>query len=148
MRALVMTLTGLAGLVVLPSTGLAQQQLFLNQNQTGLNLPGVTLPSGHDEVRAADGTTCRSAVSGNGAYVDMGVIGHGDNSQHSRNLAAYGRVVIPLGAPRGRVDCRQLYNLELERLKAEIRLLRQGGGKVINAGAGSQGSGWAKEGWE
>lgn len=146
MRTLILALAGLAGAVALPSTGLAQQQLFLNQNQTGLNLPGVTLPGGHDEVRAADGTTCRSAVSGNGAYVDMGVIGNGNNGDNNTAGAAYGRVVIPLGAPKGRVDCRQLYNLELERLKAEIRLLRQGGGKVVQTSA--QDGNWSKEGWE
>ena len=46
------------------------------QNVQGFNLPGVQLPQGADEVRAADGTTCRSAVSGNGAYLDLGVIGN------------------------------------------------------------------------
>ena len=34
----------------------------------------VTLPQGQDEVRAADGTTCSSAISGSGAYLDIGVI--------------------------------------------------------------------------
>ena len=72
---------------------------------TGFNLPGVQLPHGHDEVRAADGTTCRTAVSGSGAYLDVGFIGNpgqtstslGTITETDGSLAAYGRMVIPLG---------------------------------------------------
>jgi len=98
------------------------------QNNSGFNLPGVTLPQGHDEVRAADGTTCRSAISGNGAYVDVGVIGSPDQN----NVNAYTRVVIPLNAERGRIDCRKLYNLEVRRLEIELKLMELG----LNRGIG------------
>jgi len=52
------------------------QSTTINQNISGFNLPGVQLPQGSDEVRAADGTTCRSAVSGSGSYLDVGLIGN------------------------------------------------------------------------
>lgn len=107
----------------LPSAAWAQETNINNQNTNAFQLPGVSLPSGHDEVRAADGTTCRSAVSGSGAYVDVGVIGNpmGDSQQ-----SAYGRIVIPLGARRSRLDCTQLYALEVERLRTELRLMKMG----------------------
>lgn len=116
----------------------------LNQNQTGFTLPGVTLPQGQDEVRAADGTTCRSAVSGSGAYVDVGVI-RGNNTDLN-DLATYGRVVIPIGRQQKRINCERLYELEVERLQLELKLLKMG----LGEGAPSKRSanaGWADEGW-
>ena len=102
------------------------------QNVQGFNLPGVQLPQGADEVRAADGTTCRSAVSGNGAYLDLGVIGTpkttttNTRTSTEQAFSAYGRVVIPLGRSAKRLDCTQLYALEIERLKIELRLMQMG----------------------
>ncbi len=93
----------------------------------GFSLPGVTLPSGTDEVRAADGTSCRSAVGGNGAYIDMGVIG---KQSTANDNAYYGRVVIPLGRNSKRLDCSQLYALEVERLKLELELAKAGMGRT------------------
>lgn len=102
------------------------QDTFINQNISGFNLPGVTLPQGHDEVRAADGTTCRSAVSGDGAYLDVGVIGNPEQTNTDSSLSAYTRVVIPLGQKRGRIDCRRLYDLEVRRLEIELKLMELG----------------------
>lgn len=124
-----------------PATAQAEDVYNLNQNQTGFTLPGVTLPQGQDEVRAADGTTCRSSVSGSGAYLDIGVI-HG-NSRAANDMATYGRVVIPIGRQPKRLDCARLYELEVERLKAELRLLKMGiGRETVPADAA-----WAREGW-
>ena len=130
---------------IAPAASAQEQITVINQRHSGFTLPGVNLPGGHDEVRAADGTTCRSAVSGNGAYVDMGVIADRTGAGNDGDYSAYGRVVIPLGAPAGRVDCRRLYNLELERLRAEVRMLREGGSAP--AAAANREKGWASEGW-
>lgn len=98
---------------------------FINQNISGFNLPGVQLPQGHDEVRAADGTTCRSAVSGSGAYLDVGLIGNPEQSDNG-SYSAYGRLVVPLGRKTPRVDCTRLYDLEVQRLEMELRLMQMG----------------------
>ena len=124
---------------------MAQQFTNNNNNQNfGFNLPSAPLPSGFDEVRASDGTTCRSSMSGNGAYLDIGGIG-GQSNQSGKfdSATVYGRVVIPLGEKPGRIDCRSLYQLEIERLKHELRLVRSGGGSGQPAGNAS----WQKEGW-
>jgi hypothetical protein len=103
------------------------QNTFINQNISGFNLPGVQLPQGHDEVRAADGTTCRSAVSGSGAYVDVGIIGNPEqDTQGDGSFAAYGRLVIPLGVKAPRLNCSLLYDLEVQRLSMELKLMQMG----------------------
>lgn len=124
--ALTVAATGLSVLYGQPAA--ANDVNYISQNIQGFNLPGVQLPQGADEVRAADGTTCRSAVSGSGAYLDVGVIGTpGSSSTTGTSTAsAYGRIVIPLGHQPKRLDCSELYALEVERLKMELRLMQMG----------------------
>ena len=102
------------------------QDTTITQTTSGFNLPGVQLPQGHDEVRAADGTTCRSAVSGSGAYIDVGFIGNPYQSSQSAGFSAYGRMVIPLAKKTPRLDCSKLYNLEVARLEMELKLTQMG----------------------
>lgn len=128
----------------------AEDIYYLKQNQSGFNLPGVSLPQGQDEVRAADGTTCRSAVGGSGAYLDMGAIN--GSSSRSGEIATYGRVVIPLGQGGKRLNCAALYDLEIARLRAELKLLQMGLSAGAASGNGASGSGggasdWAEAGW-
>ncbi|MDG4881089.1 hypothetical protein [Mesorhizobium sp. WSM4884] len=149
----VLTLSLLSALAVV-SQGFAEDILNLNQNQTGFSLPGVSLPQGQDEVHASDGTTCRSAVSGSGAYLDLGVIrGNNTSSQSNSDIATYGRVVIPIGRTPKRLDCSRLYELEVERLQMELKLLKMGvgadgqTGSVAPAAPQAASAGWANEGW-
>jgi hypothetical protein len=116
-------------LAVLLFAALPANAQEVNQN-SGFSLPGVTLPQGTDEVRAADGTSCRSAVGGNGAYLDVGVIGKQSTADDN---AYYGRVVVPLGKSPKRLDCAKLYELEVERLKLELELAKAGLGRTQDA---------------
>ncbi|PBB83978.1 hypothetical protein [Mesorhizobium sp. WSM3876] len=150
-----LTLSLLAVLAVV-GQGFAEDILNLNQNQTGFTLPGVSLPQGQDEVHASDGTTCRSAVSGSGAYLDVGVVRGNDNSQSNRDVATYGRVVVPIGRTPKRVDCSRLYELEVERLQLELKLLKMGladAGQTASTTSAAAivpqdtSAGWANEGW-
>ncbi len=142
MRKIPWTAALLTALLAAPAW--AEDVYNLNQNQTGFNLPGVTLPQGQDEVRASDGTSCRSAVGGSGAYLDVGVIqGSGIDAS---DLATYGRVVIPIGRKSKRLDCSRLYELEVARLEMELKLLKMGLGAAAPRGAAAD-AGWADEGW-
>lgn len=145
-RAQVLTAALLASLLS-TREGSAEDVYNLNQNQSGFTLPGVSLPQGQDEVRAADGTTCRSAVSGSGAYLDLGVIQ--GNGAATGDLATYGRVVIPIGRPSKRINCARLYELEVERLQMELKLLKMGLGAESVGGIEKQAAkgAWASEGW-
>jgi hypothetical protein len=55
----------------------------------------------------------------------MGVIG-AEDVYRREGAAVYGRVVIPLGKRPRRVDCTSLYELEIERLRMELELMRMG----------------------
>lgn len=154
-----LTVLGLSS--VLAAEARAEDRYYLNQSQSGFNLPGVSLPQGQDEVRAADGTTCRSAVGGSGAYLDVGAInGNGNgNGYDNGNVATYGRVVIPLSQGGKRLNCTELYDLEIARLRAELKLLQMGlssgpremasstNGRAPSDEPDRKGSNWANEGW-
>ncbi|MBE7186206.1 MAG: hypothetical protein INR68_17570 [Methylobacterium mesophilicum] len=117
---------GAALAVALSSPCAAADRYLLRQDQSGLTLPGVTLPQGYDEVHASDGTTCRTSNGGAGAYADVGVIGSNNDAGVMDAGSVYGRLVIPLGVNGTRVDCRRLYDLEIQRLQMEVRLLKAG----------------------
>ena len=106
------------GTLIVPSTS-------SSFNQQGFNLPSVPRSSGQDIVRGTGGVSCQSSVGTNGPVFDMGVIG--TNDIYSRDSAAlYGRITVPLGKKPKRIDCSRLYELEVQRLKMEIQMMRAG----------------------
>lgn len=74
-----------------------------------------------DEIRSAGGVSCRSGS--NGARADFGITSEPTTDQ-GQNNAIYARIIIPIGGPK-RVECNDLYNLELERLRLELQMLRE-----------------------
>lgn len=126
---------------------LADSNYIQNNQQFGVNLPQAALPSGSDEIRTTDGATCRSAVGGDGAYMDVGVIGSPEGQDASASAAAYGRIVVPLGYKAKRLDCTKLYDLEIRRLKMELELARMGTAGSANTAAAPMNSNWAEDGW-
>lgn len=119
-----------------------ETNFYQSNTQYGVALPNTSLPTGSDEVRAADGTSCRSSVGGDGAYVDTGVIGSPGQSSEDFSGAVYTRLVIPLGGRSKRLNCASLYELEIQRLRMELDLARMG-----LASQGSSGANWQDEGW-
>ena len=78
---------------------------------------------------------CSQSINSNGGYFDLGVAGgnlstgYGGGSYGTspdNSAIGYARIVIPLGESPSRLDCNALYTLEIQRLKAEIELLRIG----------------------
>ena len=132
-------IAGLGTFLLAMTTTVASAQT-ISQNISGFNLPGVQLPQGHDEVRAADGTTCRSAVSGSGAYLDVGIIGNPDTGS-AAGISHYGRLVVPIGKKSKRLDCSRLYNLEVQRLELELRLMQMGLNRSVAPPSGTAVSG-------
>lgn len=134
-------------LVCVSTQAFADSNYIQNNQQFGVNLPQAALPNGSDEIRTTDGASCRSAVGGDGAYMDMGVIGSPESQDTNASAAAYGRLVIPLGYKARRLDCTKLYNLEIQRLKMELELARMGSSRSTNTLAAGINSNWAEEGW-
>ncbi|MGL4398151.1 MAG: hypothetical protein ACRCS9_16560 [Hyphomicrobium sp.] len=141
----------------------AQQYPYYLNNQTysyGMHLPQVPQPNGQDEIRAADGTTCRSSMASNGAYADLGGLAGQDNGGAFNSGTVYARMIIPLGGVPNRLDCSELYNLEIRRLQHELELARAGANtpmasvaptqetvKVAKANTKPSGKSWADDGW-
>jgi len=95
-----------------------------------LAIPGSPGSFQSDRFRAGD-LDCSMAI-GSGTNVEFGVLGviNGGNQTISTNVApqnkdvgVYGRIIIPIGAPKGRVDCSILYDLELKKKRMEIQKL-------------------------
>ena len=102
----------------------------------GLFLPSAPRGSGgQDSVESATGTRCSQSINNDGPYLDLGVAvnNNPDSSFRStlgddRDMEAvgYARIVIPLGPRPERIDCMRLYELELQRMRSEIEMLRMG----------------------
>ena len=75
---------------------------------------------------------CSQSINSNGGYLDLGVAGgdlntyYSPNQESGQSAVGYARVIIPLGKAPDRLDCNRLYQLEIQRLRAEIELLRIG----------------------
>jgi hypothetical protein len=89
-------------------------------------------PGGEDAITTSEGVRCSQSINSSGGYLDFGVAG-GDLSNYSvpgaspgQSAIGYARIIVPLGASPKRLDCARLYDLEIERLKAEIEMLKVG----------------------
>jgi hypothetical protein len=100
----------------------------------GLLLPPPPVgPGGEDSITTSEGVRCSQSINSSGGYLDLGVAGgdlstyYSTTSTATNNTAVgYARVIIPLGKRPKRIDCSQLYQLEIDRLKAEIEALKIG----------------------
>lgn len=101
--------------------------------QTGsmtLSMPSAPGSFQSDRFRAGD-LDCSMAI-GSATNVEFGVVGVINNNQNqittgpipqNRDVGVYGRIIIPIGAPKGRVDCNRLYEMELKKRAMEIQKL-------------------------
>ena len=113
--------------------------LWLNVvSAAGLSIPSASVPGGYDRVTTSDGVTCESTIASS-SYVQAGLMGVTEDSDYNRvttpnysanienkdEVGAYVQVVIPFGGgKRERLNCNRLYNIEIDRLKAEIDKLK------------------------
>ena len=95
----------------------------------------------NDRVRAGD-VECSAAI-GSSTNVEFGVVGvmnqndpiynlamqdpnlNYDANDFIRDIGVYGRITIPIGAPKQRLNCNALYQLELEKKRLEVMKLQQ-----------------------
>ena len=100
----------------------------------GILLPSPPVgPGGEDAITTSEGVRCSQSINSSGGYLDFGVAG-GDLSNYAvtgtssgdQSAIGYARIIIPLGAAPKRLDCSELYDLEIARLKAQIEMLKVG----------------------
>ena len=105
----------------------------------GFYLPTATPSAGQDEFRASDGTSCRSTMDGT-KRAEVGTFATGGRAETGSaygppgyvsaapaqgNMGVYGRFTWSLDAASSRMDCSKLYELELERRRLEVEMLRR-----------------------
>jgi hypothetical protein len=107
----------------------------LSSAQTGsLNLALPSTPGSYQSDRFRAGELDCSMAIGSGTNVEFGVMGIINNNPNqsvinnmitpnTRDVGVYGRITIPIGAPKGRVDCNLLYQMELSKKRMEIEKL-------------------------
>lgn len=92
-----------------------------------LQLPTSPMTYQSDSFRAGD-LDCSMAIGGS-TNLELGILGGinnlGDSGSvpQTKDIGIFARIVIPLNAPKSRIDCNQLYLLELQQRRLEIQQL-------------------------
>ena len=113
---------------------------FTWSQSSSLNLTLPTAPQTYASDRVRAGTTeCQQAI-GSGTNVEFGVVGFIKPGyeypytpvqdftmpqEQVRDVGVYARITIPIGAPKERINCNTLYQLELEKKRVEVFKLKQ-----------------------
>lgn len=117
-------------LLVLIST-----QTLANSTSLNLQLPSSGSTFGTDSIKAGD-LDCSNSIGGSTVF-DVGLTGIVNNAvapiigkpdplnPETKQLGIYARIVIPLDAPRKRIECHKLFTLELQARRLEVEKLRQ-----------------------
>lgn len=115
MKRLAMILAVIGGSAQADSTSLA------------LQLPTSSMNYQSDSFKAGD-LDCSMAIGGS-TNLELGVLGGVNNMggtdllPQTKDIGLFARIVIPLNAPKSRIDCNQLYLLELQQRRLEIEQL-------------------------
>tara|TARA_B100000768_G_C11077996_1_gene289533 strand:- start:104 stop:502 length:399 start_codon:yes stop_codon:yes gene_type:complete len=96
-----------------------------DSNSLSLALPSPPMNYQSDSFSTGN-TRCSNAVGGgiNLEYGVTGVISGLDTDSRGKNIGVYARVVIPLDKPKSRINCDDLYQIELTQRRLEIQKLR------------------------
>ena len=98
-----------------------------------LQLPSAGSTYGQDSIRTQDGLDCKNAIGG-ATNFEFGVTGIVDNYngpfgssdvESTKDVGVYARIVIPLDAPKERINCNSLYQLELRKKRLEVLKLQE-----------------------
>lgn len=109
---------------------------FADSSSLNLAIPGLPQNYQQDKFRAGD-LDCANAI-GSATSMEVGVTGilqrgKYDNMNNTYNdstragdVGVYARITIPLGAkPKARINCNELYELELQRKRLEVMKLER-----------------------
>ena len=100
-------------------------QALSDSSSLAVQLPIPPMNYQSDRFRAGN-LDCSNAIGG-GTTLEWGVTGVVSNSGNvgqGKDIGLYARVVIPLDKPRSRINCDDLYQLELTQRRLEVQMLR------------------------
>ena len=111
---------------------LLSSSVVADNSSLSLALPSPPMNYQSDRFRAGN-LDCSNAVGG-GVNLEFGVTGVVNNvggtfnpssfGHQSKDVGLYARVVIPLDKPKSRINCDDLYQVELAQRRLEIQQLR------------------------
>jgi len=91
-----------------------------------LQLPSPPLNYQSDRFKAGS-LDCSNAIGG-ATNLEFGVTGvmndFNSNTAQGKDIGIYARVVIPLDKPKSRINCDDLFQLEIRQRRLEIQMLR------------------------
>jgi len=105
-----------------------------DSSSLNLALPSMPQPYGSDTIRADD-ITCTHAIGG-ATNFELGMTGIVDNARMpftsddpvnptTKDIGIYARIIIPLDAPKERLNCNTLYQLQLRQKRLEVQKLQE-----------------------
>ena len=109
-------------------------KVMAESSSLNLAIPNMGSTYGTDSIRAGD-LDCKNSIGG-ATNFELGVTSIIDNAVSpfesedplnptTKDVGIYARIVIPLDAPKERINCNTLYQLELQRRRIEVQKLRQ-----------------------
>ncbi len=106
-------------LCIISSSALAENSAL------SLSLPSPPMNYQSDSFSTGN-MRCSNAVGGgiNLEYGVTGVLSGLDTNSKGRDIGVYARIVIPLDKPKARINCDDLYQIELAQRRLEIQKLR------------------------
>jgi len=106
---------------------------YADSSSLNLALPGVPQSYQYDKFKAGD-LDCSNAI-GSATQFEFGVTGiinreddpfDGNyDTGRTGDVGVYGRITIPIGAPKERINCNELYELELKKKRLEVMKLER-----------------------
>ena len=98
---------------------------FAESSSLALSLPSPPMNYQSDSF-SANNLRCSNAVGGgiNLEYGVTGVLSSFDTANRDKDIGVYARIVIPLDRPKSRINCNDLYQVELTQRRLEIQKLR------------------------
>ena len=108
--------------------------IALGNSALSLQLPSAGSAYGQDSFRAGD-LDCKNAIGG-ATNFEFGMTGIIDNATSpfssgdpdnptTKDIGLYARIIIPLDAPKERINCNTLYKLELHKKRLEVLRLEE-----------------------
>ena len=97
-----------------------------DSSSLALTLPNPPMNYQSDRFRSGN-LYCSNAVGGgiNLEYGVTGVLSGLNTINQGKDLGIYARIVIPLDRPKSRINCDDLYRIELTQRRLEIQMLQE-----------------------
>ena len=108
-------------------------QSMASSTSLNLALPSAGMGYGTDSIKAGD-LDCSNSIGGSTNF-ELGLTGivnnatsffstDDKNNPQTKDFGIYARIIVPLDAPKERINCNTLYQLELQRRRLEVEKLR------------------------